>query len=78
LGAKVRFLGVLKDSQPRSDESGVWHVPEGMTVQDIVDQSRLMDGKWEFYITVNGEAVLRGYRLTDGDEVVFSTLFLGG
>lgn len=78
MGAKVRFLGLLKDYQPESDENGIWYVPPGSTVQDIVDKSGVKSGKWEFIVTVNGESVRRHYELADGDDVIFSTIFLGG
>lgn len=78
MGAKVRFLGLLKDFQPESDADGVWRVPSGKTIQDIVDETGVQGGKWEFVITVNGDSVRRSYALADDDEVIFSTIFLGG
>ncbi|MCL2539319.1 MAG: hypothetical protein FWE66_03175 [Oscillospiraceae bacterium] len=78
MSAKIRFLGVLKEFQPESDENGAWQVPAGKTVQEIVDECGIKSGIWEYYITVNGKSVLRESKLNDGDEMIFSTLFLGG
>ena len=78
MGAKVFMLGLLKEHQPESDANGAWIVPAGTTVQEIVEKTGGQQGKWEFVITVNGQSVLRSHELADGDEVVFTTLFLGG
>ena len=78
MGAKIRFLGLLKEYQPESCDDGSWLVPPGKTIQEIVDQTGVQTGKWEYVITVNGESVLRSYMLQDADEVIFSTIFLGG
>ena len=78
MSAKVQFLGLLKEFQPERDDSGFWYLPSGTTIQEIVDMTGVQNGTWEFVITVNGGSVLRNYPLADGDEVIFSTIFLGG
>ena len=78
MGAKVRFLGLLKEYQPESNTDGVWIVPVGTTIKDIAEQTGVDSAKWDFVITVNGQSVLRSYQLQADDELIFSTIFLGG
>jgi len=76
--AKVRFLGLLKEYQLESNDEGYWMVPVGTTIKDITDRTGVDSTKWDFIITVNGESMLRSYKLQENDELVFTTLFLGG
>ena len=78
MGAKVHFLGLLKEFQPGSEDRNEWTVKEGTTIQDIIDVSGIKSSKWEYVITVNGQSVRRQYEVQNDDEVVFSTIFLGG
>ena len=78
MGATVRFLGLLKKYQPEVEKSEGWVVKPGTTIQEIMDFTGINSTEWPFVYTVNGESILRAYELKDGDEVVFSTLFLGG
>ncbi|MCL1830562.1 MAG: hypothetical protein FWG21_03940 [Oscillospiraceae bacterium] len=78
MGARVRFLGLLKEFQPDSDDQGFWKVPIGTTIKEIAEKTGVDSSKWDFVITVNGESVLRSYALKDNDELIFSTIFLGG
>lgn len=76
--ANVRFLGLLKEFQPESNEDGYWTVPVGTTIKDIADSTGVDSSKWDFVITVNGQSVLRSYPLKENDELLFTTIFLGG
>ena len=76
--AKVRFLGLLKEYQQESNSEGYWMVPVGTTIKEIADKTGVDSTKWDFVITVNGESRLRSYQLQEHDELVFTTLFLGG
>jgi len=53
-------------------------VPVGTTIKEIADKTGVDSTKWDFVITVNGESRLRSYQLQEHDELVFTTLFLGG
>ena len=76
--AKVRFLGLLKEFQPESNADGYWDVPAGTTIKEIAEKTGVDSAKWDFVITVNGESVLRSYPLKENDELIFTTIFLGG
>ena len=76
--ARVRFLGLLKEFQPESNDNGFFMVPVGTTVKEIADASGVDSSKWDFVVTVNGESVFRSYALKENDELVFATIFLGG
>jgi sulfur carrier protein ThiS len=78
MSATVRFINNLREFQPEADEDGVWRVPSGRTLQELVDQSGIDNSMWEYAITVNGKGVLRSYALEDDDEVVFISPFVGG
>ena len=78
MGAKIRFLGLLKKYQPENEADDEWIVKAGTTVNDIFDVTGINSTEWPFIYTVNGHSVLREYELREGDELIFSTLFLGG
>ena len=78
MNANVRFLGLLKEFQPESNEDGYWFVPVGTTVKEIAERTGVDTAKWDFVITVNGQSVLRNYALKENDELIFNTIFLGG
>ena len=78
MSATIRFLNNLKPFQPEADADGIWRVPPGKTIQEVVDQSGVEGCGEEFMYTVNGGAVLRKYALKDGDELIFMSPFAGG
>lgn len=78
MSAKVRFLGILKEYQPKADANGFWTVEPGRSVKSIEEESGVEATQWEYFVLVNGEPTLRAYELKDGDVLDFTTIFAGG
>ena len=79
MGAKARFINNLNKYQLETAEDGAWHLPLGITVQEVITQSGIeKSGVEDFGYLVNGSTVFRSYALKDGDELVFMSAFVGG
>ena len=74
---KVKLLGIFSFAYPAFSKFRYIELEEGKTIKELQEHLGLPENM-VCLVSVNGKMVGEGYRLVDGDEVVFFPAASGG